>query len=222
MDGKKELSMSCCCPHSKSGGRFFSLFARSYRKRFSKKGFEPSQQQLMMGLEQAGYKDSTLLEVGSGVGYLHQVLLTQGASSAVGIDLSQEMLNEATSWATERNLNDRTRYMQGDFIELLDQVAPAEITILDKVVCCYPYAQLLVNSSVGKTNRVYALTYPRKRWFIQVAVAVFAFFLKLSGSSFRPYVHNPADIEKWIVAKGFKKTRQMTTFIWLTQIYQKS
>ena len=213
--------MSCCCPHAKSGGRIFSWFARSYRKRFSKKGFEPSQQQLVAGLEQVSYQGETLLEVGSGVGYLHQVLLGQGAKSAVGIDFSQEMLDEAISWAAEKNLTDRTEYIQGDFIELLDQVKPAEVTILDKVVCCYPFAELLVNSSIAKTNRVYALTYPRKRWFIQATVEVSAFFLKLAGSSFRAYVHNPVEIEKWIIAKGFKKTVQSQTFIWLTQVYQK-
>lgn len=214
--------MGCCCPHAKSGGRIFSWFARSYRKRFSNKGFEPSQQQLMAGLEQAGYQGETLLEVGSGVGYLHQVLLERGAKSAIGIDFSQDMLDEAISWAREKNLTDRTGYIQGDFIELLDLVLPASVTILDKVVCCYPHAELLVNSSITKTNRVYALTYPRKRWFIQAAVAVSAFFLKLAGSSFRPYVHNPTDIEQWIVAKGFKKTVQAQTFIWLTQVYQKA
>jgi len=213
--------MSCCCPHSKSGGRIFSFFARSYKKRFSKKGFEPSQQQLMAGLEQAGYKNKTLLEIGSGVGYLHQVLLEQGAQSAVGIDLAPDMLKEAEKWAAEKNLSDKTNYLQGDFIELLDKVHPADITILDKVVCCYPFAELLVNSSLTKTKKVYALTYPRKRWFIQTAVAVSAFFLKLMGSSFRPYVHNSADIEKWICDKGFIKTYQEKTFIWLTQIYQK-
>ena len=67
--------MSCCCPHSKSGGRLFSFFARSYRRRFSKKGFEPSQEQLIRGLEKAGFANASLLEVGSGVGYMHQVLL---------------------------------------------------------------------------------------------------------------------------------------------------
>lgn len=197
------------------------MFAGSYRKRFTKKGFEPSQQQLIAGIEQAGFAGATLLEVGSGVGYFHQVLLEHGAKSAVGIDFSQEMLNEAISWAEEKKLTNRTEYIQGDFIELLDKVSPAEVTILDKVVCCYPHAELLVKNSIAKTNRVYALTYPRKRWFIQAAVASSALFLKLIGSSFRPYVHNPRDIEKWITEKGYKKIVQSQTFIWLTQVYQK-
>lgn len=213
--------MSCCCPHSKSGGRIFSFFARSYRRRFTKKGFEPSQIQLMEGLDQAGYKDANLLEVGSGVGYLHQVLLEQGAKNAVGIDLAPEMLKEAQAWAEQKGLTDRVKYLQGDFIELLDQVDPAEVTILDKVVCCYPHAELLVNNSILKTQRVYALTYPRNRWFIRIVIEIMAFILKLSGSDFRAFVHNPDNIERWILEAGFKKTYQAQTFIWLTQIYSK-
>lgn len=213
--------MSCCCPHSKSGGRLFSFFARSYRRRFTKKGFEPSQLQLMEGLEQAGYKDATLLEVGSGVGYLHQTLLEQGAKSAIGIDLAPDMLKEAEDWAKEKNLAERTQYIQGDFIELLDHIEPADVTILDKVVCCYPHAELLVNHSIAKTKHVYALTYPRSRWFIKVAIEIMAFFLKLSGSDFRAFVHNPDSIETWITQAGFKKVYQQQTFIWLSQIYTK-
>lgn len=213
--------MSCCCPHSRSGGRLFSFFARSYRKRFTKKGFEPSQQQLIAGLEQAGYKDSTLLEIGSGVGYLHQVLLEQGAKSAVGIDFSQEMLSEAINWAAEKNLTDCTQYIQGDFIELLEQISPADVTVLDKVVCCYPHAEQLVNSSVEKTKRVYALTYPRNRWFIRTLVNISALLFKLVGSDFRPYVHSPESIEAWITQAGFKKAFQDHTFIWVSQVYKK-
>lgn len=213
--------MSCCCPHSKSGGRIFSFFARSYRRRFTKNGFEPSQAQLIKGIEEADYKDASLLEVGSGVGYLHQVLLEQGAKNAVGIDLAPDMLKEAKEWADEKGLTGRVQYIQGDFIELLDKVDTAEVTILDKVVCCYPHAELLINSSIAKTNRVYALTYPRNRWFIRVAIEMMAFILKLSGSDFRAFVHNPNDIERWITEAGFKKTYQDKTFIWLTQVYQK-
>lgn len=213
--------MSCCCPHSKSGGRIFSFFARSYRKRFSKKGFEPSQQQLIEGLRQAGFNNASLLEVGSGVGYMHQILLEQGANNAVGIDLAPDMLKEAQTWADEKSLTERVQYIQGDFIELLDHVDPAEVTILDKVVCCYPHAELLVNSSTAKTKRVYALTYPRNRWFTKVAIEIMALFLKLSGSDFRAFVHNPNDIENWVIQAGFKKTYQEQTFIWVSQIYEK-
>ena len=137
--------MSCCCPHSRSANRFFSLFAGRNRKRFEKKGFEPSQKQLMEGLEQAGYQGSKILEIGSRVGYLHQTLLEQGATSAVGVDLASKMIDEARHRAEERSLADRTEYVQGDFMDIADSLTDADVTVLDKVVCCYPDADGLVH-----------------------------------------------------------------------------
>ncbi|MDH5181990.1 MAG: class I SAM-dependent methyltransferase [Gammaproteobacteria bacterium] len=211
--------MTCCCPHSRSGGRLFSFFARSYRRRFSKKGFEPSQKQLLAGLAAAGYQGADLLEIGSGVGHLHLYLLEQGAKRATGIDLAVDMIAEARNWAEQRGLAERVTYINGDFIEHLNEIETTDICLLDKVVCCYPDADTLVNQSIRKTGRVYALTYPRYRWFIRMAVGLGAVILKLFGSDFRPYAHNPADIERWINAAGFSKFQEYKTFIWLTQIY---
>ncbi|MDH5407381.1 MAG: class I SAM-dependent methyltransferase [Gammaproteobacteria bacterium] len=213
--------MTCCCPHSRSGGRLFSRFARSYRKRFSKKGFEPSQKNLLAGIEQAAYKQATILEIGSGVGHLHMHLLEQGAASATGIDLAEDMIKEAHEWARDRGLADRVNYIQGDFIEHLADIEAADITLLDKVVCCYPDANTLVHRSVEKTKRVYALSYPRYRWFIRAAMGFGAIMLKLIGSSFRPYAHNPEAIQNWIEEEGFEKAYEAKTFIWLSQVYVK-
>ena len=211
--------MTCCCPHSRSGGRFFSLFARHYRRRFAKKGFEPSQQQLLQGLKQAGFEGATVLEIGSGVGHLHMSLLEQGAKSATGIDLAPGMIEQARDWAQQRGLAGRTRYLQGDFMEMLSQIEPCEVTVLDKVVCCYPDADGLVHRSLEKTGRVYALSYPRDRWYTRLGERLGIMLMFLLGSSFRPYVHDPKDIERWIRSEGFEKQFQRNTFLWLTQVY---
>ncbi|HQU14640.1 MAG: hypothetical protein B7Z66_04760 [Chromatiales bacterium 21-64-14] len=211
--------MSCCCPHAQSAGRLFSFFAHRYRKRFERRGFEPSQRQLMAGLGQAGFTGASVLELGSGVGHLHQTLLEQGATTATGIDLAPKMIEEAWRWAADRGLADRTRYIEGDFMTLAESIEPADVTVLDKVVCCYPDADGLVHRSLEKTRRVYALTYPRDRWYVTGAITVGAWLLKLTGSDFRPYAHSPAQIERWITAAGFSKRSQATTLVWLTQVY---
>lgn len=213
--------MNCCCPHSRSASRLFSFFAGSYRRRFEKKGFEPSQKQLMAGLVQAGFQDASVLEIGSGVGHVHLSMLEQGAASAVGIELSSKMNNEARLWSVERNLGAKTEYIDGDLMELADSVATAEVTVMDKVVCCYPDADGLVHASLAKTRRVYALTYPRDRWIARFGVAVLALLLRLLRSDFRPYVYDPVQIEKWIVEEGYSKQYEAKTFIWLTQVYVK-
>ena len=213
--------MSCCCPHSNSANRFFSFFAGRYRRRFEKKGFEPSQKQLMEGLQQAGFQDAEILEIGSGVGHLHQTLLEHGAASAVGVDLASKMICEAQKWAHERELDDRTAYIEGDFMELVDSVMDADVTVLDKVVCCYPDADGLVHASIGKTKRVYALTYPRNRWYVRMVMGMTAWVMKIMRSDFRSYVHDPELIEKWIRDAGFGKLYQNSNLVWLTQVYVK-
>ena len=214
--------MSACCPHAQSAGRLFSFFAKRYRRRFVKRGFEPCQKQLLHGLESVGYRDCELLEIGCGVGHLHQTLLERGARSAVGVDLAPRMLAEARDWSAQRGLADRIEYVEGDFVACHDDIAPADVTLMDKVVCCYPDADALVHRALEKTRQICALTYPRDRWFVRLAMKLGALFLWLMRSGFRSYVHDPKQIEAWIIEKGFDKKFQDTTAVWLTQVYVRS
>ena len=59
------------------------------------------------------------------------------------------------------------------------------------------------------------------RRLVRLGVALAALLMKLIGSSFRPYTHSPAVIEKWITAQGFHKRYEKTTFVWLSQVYVK-
>ncbi|MBE9516385.1 MAG: methyltransferase domain-containing protein [Proteobacteria bacterium] len=215
--------MSCCCPHSRSAGKLFSFFAHRYRKRFQKKGFEPSQKHLMEGITQAGFQQASILEIGSGVGHLHQSLLEQGAQQAAGIDLAPAMIEEAQQWADDRGLADRTTYIEGDFVTMEEGATlAADITILDKVICCYPDADALVHKSLQKTGRVYAVTYPRQHMLTKIGEKIGIFVMWLFRSCFHPYVHDPQQIEAWITSQGFEKQYESKTLIWLTQVYVKA
>lgn len=211
--------MKCCTPHTQGANRLFSFFARNYRKRFARQGFEASQKQLLDGIKKADFSESSILEIGSGVGYLHQTLLEQGAASATGIDLAQEMIVQARLAAQERSLSERTTYQQGDFIELSASITPADIVILDKVVCCYPDADLLVHASVAKAKRIYALTLPRNRWYVRFGIAMGVAAMWLIRSGFRPYFHSPPLVAQWIEQQGFRKSYENQTLVWLTQVY---
>ena len=213
--------MSCCCVASGGIGRFFGHFARRYRRRYEKRGLEATQRQLVEGLRQAGFEGARLLEIGCGVGYLHQQLLRDGAMRALGVDISEAMLVQARELARAAGLADRAEYRQGDFVELAGDIGPVDVTLLDKVVCCYPDAEALVTKSLAKTRRVYALTYPRDHVFSRVGTRGLNVFLWLMRSAYRTYVHDPRRIEAWITAAGLKKRYENRTFIWLTQVYMR-
>jgi magnesium-protoporphyrin O-methyltransferase len=211
------MPASCC--HSKSASKLFSFFAARSRKRFEERGFEPSQEHLLSGLEQIGYSGSTLLEIGCGVGHLHQTMLEKGAESATGIDLAPKMLSEARDWADKRGLAGRASYVEGDFMEIDSQVDAADVCVLDKVVCCYPDAKGLLQRSLQKTRRTYALTYPRDRWFVRLGVSIWNSVLWLVRSDFRSFVHDPGKIENWISEAGLEKKFEDQTTAWQTQVY---
>jgi len=211
--------MQCCQPTTGSAARFFSWFARRSGRHYRKRGLGKVQQQLVSAIKEAGIEGASLLEIGCGVGYLHQSLLNDGAAKATGVDLSGKMLSEARMLAAEQSLSDRTDYVLGDFVTMAEDVPGADVTILDKVVCCYPDAKTLVDRSLDKTRKVYALTYPRAHLLNRLTTSLEAYSLKLIRCDFRPYVHDPVKIEQWIEARGFRKLRQHMSWMWLTQVY---
>lgn len=212
--------MSCCTIPCSDTSRFFSRLAALHRWRFRLFGFEKTQQQLIAGIRVAGFKDASLLEIGCGVGQLHQHLLQQGAATATGVDISPRMLEQARRLAAQTGVNERTRYYPGDFVDLASTLDKADIAILDKVVCCYPDPERLLDATLDRTRRVIALTYPRDRRMTRAGVAVLARIMKWMGSDFRPYVHDPADIRRWITRRGFVlQAEPAMTAAWQTEVY---
>ena len=137
----------------------------------------------------------------------------------MGIDLSAKMVQEARAAAREQGLAGRTDYREGDFVELADSIAPADVVILDKVICCYPDADALVHLSARKATRVYAFTIPRDHWSAHVAMWFARVFLAVIRCGFRSYVHDPEMIHGWLTDSGFERNFEDRTFIWLTRVY---
>jgi len=211
--------MSCCSIPCTDTSRFFSRLTRLYRWRFSLFGFEKSQRQLIDGIRRAGVEGNTLLEIGCGAGHLQRALLQSGAHRGVGVDLSARLIGEARLEAQRAGLAARTDYRQGDFVDLADEMEPADIVVLDKVVCCYPDAERLLAAALNRTRRVLALTYPRDRAATRAGVALMTALLRLAGCRFRPYVHDPASIEHCIRRAGFHLHSRSHTFAWVTDIH---
>ena len=103
--------MSCCLPPLRDTDRFFSRLAKLHRLCHRLFGFENSQRQLLEGLEAVGVTDLEVLEIGSGLGYLHRHLLKRAAAKRViGVDLSVKMLQEARGLSRNAGLSEQTDY----------------------------------------------------------------------------------------------------------------
>ncbi len=213
--------MSSCCA-TNGTNQFFNTQARKSEKYFRKKGLRPEQKYLREGIQRSGLlQHASILEIGCGVGGLHLRLLQDGADSAAGFDISENMIRTAQQLSTDMGLNTRTQYWQGDFVALCDQASTADVAILDKVICCYDDFEELVARSAAKTKRLYAVSYPRPsflaRFVFHAGIAVF----KLLRNSFHPYYHSPHQVQAAIEQQGFEKTFERHTILWVVQLFQR-
>ncbi|MFN3920314.1 MAG: class I SAM-dependent methyltransferase [Methylohalobius sp.] len=213
--------MFSCCVHAQAAERLFSRLSRYYLWRYRLLGLERSQRQLVAGLEKVGLAGASLLEIGCGIGFLLHHLLERGASCALGIDLSSAMLEEAKAQARRRGLSERVRYVQGDFLDLAENLEPVDIAILDKVICCYPDAEALLTRAAERARRAVALTYPRLTWMNRLGVRTVNGLLALSGSEFRTYLHDPQAVEAWLSQAGLAKVYSAKTLVWQTKVFSR-
>ena len=211
--------MNCCARHVGAAQRCFGWMSKLYERRYRRKGLDDNQLQIVETLTSLGLEGISLLEIGCGVGVLHQTLLEKGAGSALGIDLAPRMLELAHARAKERELEQCTEYMLGDFVEMSDTIETADITVLDKVVCCYPAPKDLINATVACTRRVIALTYPRKHLLGEISNAIWNFGFWVLRSDFRGFVHDPRSVQRSIESQGFHQVLDRDSPMWHTQVY---
>jgi SAM-dependent methyltransferase len=213
--------MNCCSSIARSTGNMFSWAAPWYALRYRALGLDGHQRAMLGALRDLGVEGSTVLDIGCGVGALHRWLLRHGAARAVGIDLSQGMLEQAAKLSKQAGLSERVSYVQGDFVACAAGLACADVTVLDRVVCCYPNAEALVNTSLDKTRRLYALIYPRDRLLNRWGVGLLGRSLGLLGVEYRAFVHDPERIRGWITARGFRKSGERLSPLWMMQVYSR-
>lgn len=216
--------MNCCPVDTTGADRFFSKHAKRYAKRFRKNGLDKCQQLLYEGIALSGLRSRDVLEVGCGVGGLLLTLLKEGAGEAFGVEVSRGMLEQARKLAKEMGCEERVHYHLGDFVSLSGsgQAPRCDITVLDKVLCCYEDWKSLVEQSIAKTNAVYAVSFPRLIWYNRLFFHFASVLAKMFRWSFHPFYHDWERVQLFIAATGYSKKYENHTVMWLVQIYEKN
>jgi len=172
-------------------------------------------------VESQDISEATVLDIGCGVGALHLELLKQGAGRAIGVEVSSAYVEAATSLAQSLGFQDAAEYHEGDFVELEEGIPPADIVLLDRVVCCYPDMEALVNASARHAQRLYALSYPRRTWWMRIAAFMMNLGLTVVRRQFRFFLHHPRQIGATLASAGFTPVHRATSGPWELAAYQR-
>ncbi len=211
---------ACCQTFERSAETQFSREkAVEELARFRANGPETTTTLLREGVVQAGAAGGLLLDVGCGIGALMFGLLDNGMTGAIGVDASPAYLEVAREEADRRNRGDVIRLVHGDFVSVADRLPLASAVTLDRVVCCYPLYESLLNAALRRAERCLALSYPRDVWNARAAVRLENATRLLSRNPFRTFVHPVAQMERIIEYAGFELRSRRQTWMWSADVY---
>ena len=198
---------------------FTSRQARRTAARFRRNGLKGSAGDLVRGIEGAAARGSSVLEVGGGVGQIQVALLESGlAGSATNVELSSSWEGAGTALLAERGLEDRVQRIQGDFVDRAATLPKADVVVLHRVVCCYPDWEAMLTAAIGRANEVVAITLPSDRWWTRFGIRIGNMACRVSGRSFRGYVHPLAPMISLLQRSGFAIVSETPGNIWRTLI----
>src|SRR5689334_17097076 len=141
---------SCCSAFFAVNQRQFSdAVARRDLTRYRRQGPDQTTRLLRDSIVGAGHV-STLLDVGAGIGALSFELLAAGVERVTAVEAAPAYVAAAREEAGRRNVADRLDLVQGDFVSVASDVMPADVVTMDRVVCCYPAYQPLLEAAVPR------------------------------------------------------------------------
>ena len=180
---------------------------------------------LLDAITETGVADRTILDVGCGIGDLAIEVVARGAASGTGFDLSAKAIDEARKLAIARGVGDRMRFEVGDGAKL--DLPAADIVVINRVVCCYPDTENLLERTLGAARSVFAMTAPvstgpvgaynrvLNRWW-----NVWYRLRRKKFAGFRTFIHDLDRIDERIRAAGFRRVRhERRRIVWDLAVY---
>jgi SAM-dependent methyltransferase len=213
--------VSCfCSPVGSAAARHFDQGRiRKELESYRSAGPGPTTRGLLSQILSVEPMPETVLDIGSGIGPLSLGLLEAGVKRAICVDMSPAALAANAEEAERRGVGDRIERVEGDFVAIAPTLPPADLVVLDRVVCCYPAYAPLLEQATAHGRRLLALAYPRDRWWVRLAMAIENAWRGIRGDDFRSFVHRPAAMAEVLQRGGFTRSRELSSFAWQMELY---
>ncbi len=211
--------MSCCTQCRGIERQFSDRVARRELRRFKRRGPTKTTGWLLDAIVQEGVVGHTFLDIGGGIGAIQHELMDRGAAGGTHADASPAYLRVARSEAVARGYADHMRYVEGDFVERADDIGPAHVVTLDRVVCCYPDMPAMIDAAAARSQRILGLVLPRGTRLIRWGIALVNLVQRIRRHPFRVFVHEPADVEARVARHGLSIRFRRNGLMWQVLVF---
>lgn len=212
--------MPSCCYQTDYRRLFRRREAAKRAARFRRRGLDGTARALVDALTARGVEGARVLEVGGGLGTLEAALLEAGASHAINVEISSGWEEAAGALAEELGVADRVDYRVGDFVDESDRLPPADVVVLHRVVCCYPWVDRMLEAVAARSPRLVGLTFPEEKRWVKTAMRLFNTFLRVRGLDFRVFVHPHAVIRGLMTDHGFEVVAESRHGFWRNVVFE--
>jgi 16S rRNA G966 N2-methylase RsmD len=206
--------MSDCCGRTGYQTVFSDKFARRVARSYRKRGLDPTERRLVSFLADRGISNASVLEIGGGVGEIQIELLARGASKATNLEISRNYEVEAAALLERSGLAERVQRRFVDIAASPDEVEPADVVVLHRVVCCYPNYQRLISAAASHAKRLLVFSYPPRNLFTRMLVRGENLLHRLRGSDFRAFAHSPVGMIETAQQAGLSLSYQHRGLPW--------
>jgi magnesium-protoporphyrin O-methyltransferase len=206
--------MTSCCRAGSCEQFFKPGVARRSLEAYRRKGLDALEQQMVASASRGGVDGLRVLEIGGGIGRIQAELLDAGAGKGEIVELVSSYEPYANELAREKGFEARTAFHVVDILEEPDSVAPADVVILSRVVCCSPDGLALAAAAGRLARQVLVLSFPRDVFWIRAGVRMLNASFWLMRNPFRVYVHRPAALFAAAEAEGVHVREGDRTTFW--------
>jgi hypothetical protein len=188
--------------------------ARRSLERYRSKGLDEIERRIVASAKEAGVQGARVLEIGGGIGVIQAELLQVGAATGEIVELVVAYEPYARELASDKGLSDRVTFRVVDLVEDPADVEPADVVVLNRVVCCSPDGIELTGIAGRLARRTLVLSYPRDVVWVRLGVGLINLGQRLFGRSFRAFVHSPAKLRAAVEEQGLRATDLGRTAFW--------
>ena len=203
-----------CCDSRGCDGVFGERFARGLAKRYRRRGLRRTEQRIVDDIVARGVDGATVLEIGGGVGELQLELLRAGAARATNLELVDAYDVHARALATEAGLGDRIERRIVDIAADPQEVDPADVVVLHRVVCCYPDAERLLAAAADHANRLLVVSHPPRHAATLALLGLQNALLRVTGKTYRAYLHRPEFMVDVVERHGLRVVGTHHGLVW--------
>jgi len=196
--------MTGCCRAGPCEQVFRPRIARRTLARYRRRGLDELELTMLESAVGTGVDGARVLEIGGGLGTIGNELLAAGAAESEVVELVAAWEPYALELARERGLGRQTRFRVVDILDRPDEVEPADIVILNRVVCCSPDGIRLAEAAARLTRRTLVLSFPRDVPWARAGVRMLNAGLWAMRRSFRTFVHPTASLLAAAEAQGLR------------------